>query len=577
MSKVLYVVKRSGEISNSEYNKLGFIADRLVPDNLSRDQVFHTKHACGGLAYLVVNDMGVFPRVNNSLLCGSALLDDETWANPGGPVPSGDFSIFRNDDKSFEVVTNSVGSRALWYFLNDMFFIASTSQRAIIIFLGEFLFNKKVVPWVLSSGTLGPTYSWDKRIIRLPPSSCFFLNKKTWEANMESDNPVFRASSDKEELKEKLRGQIEKSVRSLGSATDGWVLPLSGGYDSRAILCYMSRQSEKFSSIKTITWGADSEKQRKGGDAYVAKKLAESLGVQHDFLTTDLTDEPAVKMLERYLLCSEGRIDHLAGYADGLTIWSRLHASGVKVVIRGDEGFGWVPVTSEESVRIRTGCGLCGDYENLKELQFNYGLEKQELPIDFKKGESETLEAWRDRLYHSFRIPTILSALSDIKYSYIEQVNPFIYDDIISIVREVPDEWRENKKIFCEIVNEISPEIEYAVVGSNLSLAEILSNAQVAEEIKSRILNNSCEEIFPKKLSEKIAKDMMANTERAKKTNNFIAMLKRKVPSRWRSRLRDTVAKPKVNPFIISFRAYIIIRMNEILTLDSKAFEKLEK
>lgn len=569
MSKVIYVLKRNGNISASESERLDMIAKRLIPDNIADNKIINSKYISGNIASLIINDMGVFPQLNNSLLCGSAILD-KGWEQVGGLIPSGDFAIFRDNDESFEIVSNTVGTRTIWYFSNDEYFLASTSQRAIIMFIGEFNFNGKVIPWVLSSGTLGPKDSWDSRIERLPPASSLVLKKETWDISLETNDSNFKTTNDKDGLKNNLIDEIDIAVRSLGTSKQGWVLPLSGGYDSRGILCYMSRYPKIFSPIKTITWGVKSERSRANGDAYIAKKLAALLGAKHEFMTTDISDEPADKILDRYLRCSEGRIDHFGGYADGLQIWSHLHTSGIKGTIRGDEGFGWVPVTSESSVRLSVGFGLCSDYENLKDIPQRFELEQQNIPIELQQREHETLETWRDRLYQDFRIPTVLSALSDIKYSYVEQANPLLYDNVIKVVRKVPDELRENKKIFRQIVDEISPNIKYAVVGSNAPLSEILSSSGIATEIKNKLTNNSYNHVLPSKLAEEIVRGMQVNVNRSKATTNLIKFVKRNIPSRLKSRLKDTIAKPKINPFELAFRAYILVSMNEILTSDSK-------
>lgn len=573
MSKVIYVLKRSSNISTLESERLDIIAKRLIPDNIANNKITNSKIISGNVASLVINDMGVFPQVDTSLLCGNAVLD-KGWEQVGEPIPSGDFAIFRDNDKYFEIASNTVGSRTVWYFLDEDYFITSTSQRAIIMFIGKYKFNNKVIPWVLSSGTLGPKSSWDTRIKRLPPASSLLLKKETWNTSLETNDSTFNATNDKDVLKKNLIEQIDIAVKSLGTTKQGWVLPLSGGYDSRGILCYMSRYPKIFAPIRTITWGVKSEESRANGDAYIAKKLANSLGTMHEFMTTDISDEPAGKILDRFIRCSEGRIDHFGGYADGLQIWSHLHTSGIKGTIRGDEGFGWVPVTSEASVRISNGFGLCSDYENLKNIPHRFELEKQDIPVELQQREHETLETWRDRLYQNFRIPTVLSALSDIKYSYVEQASPLLYDNVIKAVRKVPDELRENKKIFRQIVDEISPNIKYAAVGSNAPLSEILSSTGIADEIKNKLANNTYDNVLPFKLAEDIVKGMEVNVNNSKGIKKLLKFIKRNIPSRWKSRLRDTVAKPKINPFELAFRAYILVSMNEILISDSNVRDR---
>src|SRR5690554_1782357 len=167
MSKVLYVMKRHGGVDAADTDRLDLVAERLVPDNLAAERVVHDKRIAGQLAILIVNDRGSFTRVGNSLLCGRALTRGNAWSRPGGPLPSGDYALFREAPACLELATNSVGSRTLWYYLDDHYFLAATSQRAIVLFLGDFRFDPDVVPWMLSSGSLGPALAWDSRIPRL--------------------------------------------------------------------------------------------------------------------------------------------------------------------------------------------------------------------------------------------------------------------------------------------------------------------------------------------------------------------------------------------------------------------------
>lgn len=575
MSKVLYVLKRHGEVDAADTDRLDLVAERLVPDNLAAERVVHDKRIAGQLAILIVNDRGSFTRVGNSLLCGRALTRGNAWSRPGGPLPSGDYALFREAPACLELATNSVGSRTLWYYLDDHYFLAATSQRAIVLFLGDFRFDPDVVPWMLSSGSLGPALAWDSRIHRLPASARLCLDRRRWTTTLHCETPAFQAEGDRQWLKRRLSERIEASVTSLTEDLDGWTLPLSGGYDSRAILCYLARTTPDVGQIRTLTWGVQSERERSGGDARVAARLADTMGVGHRFQTTDIAREPVSGILDRFLLCSEGRIDHLAAYADGMAIWRQLHDEGVKGIIRGDEGFGWIPVTSPASVRLRTGCAMCRDFENLAVLQDRYGLPEQRFPEGLERHGNESLEAWRDRLYHSFRMPTVLAALSDVKLSYIEQVNPLVYDDIIAIVRQIPDALRENKALFREIVDDIGPDVPYAVTGANAPVTELLANPGIVDHIRITLQEARDDGVLPGALIDHLLDGIQGKGATSGRQARLIRFIKRRVPSHFKSRLRDTLVKPRVDPYVLAFRAYILVRMNVLLNQDAQAASAL--
>ena len=246
-----------------------------------------------------------------------------------------------------------------------------------------------------------------------------------------------------------LEEDIRRTIATLGDLDfEDWVLPLSGGCDSRAILCFLVEDGLAGAKPRTITWSLERSIDEPGNDAYVARKLAAALGVKHQYFHTDLSNEPIGRLIDRFLGCGEGRIDKLSAYMDGMKTWRDLNADGVVGIIRGDEGFGWSSVTSEMTVRHSVGCALCADFANLAEVIGKFGLAPQDVPAELLRGEGELLAAWRDRLYHVYRLPTVLAAQSDIKFAYVEQINPLLARPILQRVRELPDRLRTNKVLF---------------------------------------------------------------------------------------------------------------------------------
>lgn len=333
----------------------------------------------------------------------------------------------------------------------------------------------------------------------------------------------------------------------------------------------LPKKSKPISSqLKTITWGLSESINENGNDAKVAAELAQTLNVQHSYFHTDISREPIEQIIDRFILCGEGRIDHLAGYMDGLEIWRRLAAEeGIYGVIRGDEGFGWLPVSSELTVRYAIGCALCSDYANLENISRDFGIPAQEFPLEFLRKSEESLESWRDRLYHSFRLPTILAALSDIKYSYVEVINPLLSRVILKQVRELPDSSRTNKSLFKEIVKEISPSIPYASKEANAMPQNLLKKKEIVEVIKNKIQSESAKHIFNEDFINYILAHVQTEgLSNQKTTGKFKKTAKSLIPGFIKNRIRDTGLKAKVDGNTLAFRVYIIVRMNEILSAE---------
>ena len=567
MSKVIYVCRRNSSINENDEFKLQQICAALTPDNITAP-VQHKIFVSDKTAYAIINHHLLFQELDESLLVGRIYDQEECWNKPKTEFPDGSYAIFRQDKDYVEIVSDFAASRTIWYYFDEDLFIASTSQRAIILYLGDFKFDPSVIPWMLSTGTLGPELSWDTRIKKITPDASVILDKTNWTISQHQNAVHFSPQQlIQTEQKQLLNNAIRKTVSALQNLNfSKWALLLSGGYDSRAILCFLKNNDQ----LKTITWGLSESINENGNDAKVAADLARALNVPHSYYRTDISKEPIEQIIDRFILCGEGRIDHLAGYMDGLEIWQRIASeAGVYGVIRGDEGFGWLPVSSELTVKYTVGCALCSDYSNLENISRDFGLPEQEFPVGLQRQSEESLESWRDRLYHSFRLPTILAALSDIKYSYVELINPLLSKLILRQVRELPDHLRTNKSLFKEIVNVISPNIPYANKEANAAPKDLLKKKEIVEVIKAKLQTESTRHLLGTDFVNYVLAGIQPENLSSQGATEKIKMaVKSAIPRFIRNRLRDNGLKAKVDGNTLAFRVYIIVRMHEILSSD---------
>lgn len=575
MAKVLYVCSRSAVPRHVANDLVKNILHAIKPENIETD--YREKTVIGGnYFYLIWPYSETFSATTGQSVLLGALFEPESvpWDTPGKTCPDGSYAIIRGNDDVVELLVDEVGSRTIWYYHDTDVFIAATSQRAIIQTLGSFEFDPRVVPWMMSTGTLGPDLAWDRRIRRVAVGSAVLLNKRDWSLRQIDLGPRHFAVSPRShaEHKKKLSAEIEATISTVARlALDRTVLPLSGGYDSRGILCYLKRiLGEKASSIRTITWGARDALEQRGSDADVARRLASRLKVPHAYHHTDDPDEPIGTIFDRFLRNSEGRIDHVSGYMDGMAIWRTLHDDRIDCIIRGDEGFGWLEVSSERDVRLSVGCGLCSDFANLSDVQRRFALPPQSLGPALARESGETLAAWRDRLYHYYRIPTVLAALSDAKLGYLEIVNPLLSRRIIRAVRQLPDDLRTNKALFRELVMDISPRVEIASREAHPDLPDILKRENIVVTIRKEIDKESSKRLLGKELCEHIA-SRIANSGKTPLTIREIlkSVLRRILPSRMKSFIRGRVVQ-NLDYNLVAFRLYIILRMHEILESDTR-------
>jgi asparagine synthetase B (glutamine-hydrolysing) len=570
MSKSIYVCSKETlpEITKS---RLYDICRKLAPSNIipAEPEV----EVNGNIGYGIMNPTSTLMVKGNSLLMGQLFDEDENWDKPLNQFPDGSYALFRDGKDNFEIVSDPVASRTIWYYMDDKQFIASTSQRAIVMFLGSFEFEDRVIPWMLSAGSLGPSFSWDKRIKIVPPDSSVVLDKRNWILNYNSNPIVFNLAQRSDlQQEEMLLESLKKTFKSLNLDYSSYSVLLSGGYDSRAVLCMLLDVNPDNHKLKTITWGLKSSLNIKGNDARIAGDLAKKLNVSNKYYVNDLSEEPIDEIINRFVLMGEGRTGDLSDYMDGFATWKEIFEDGTEVIIRGDEGFGCRPYSSALAVRMNQGCILCSDYKNLKDY-LKYGLPSQELPQHLKQREGETLSAWRDRLFHEYTLPTEFSALSDLKLSYVEQINPLLSRTILLQVRQMPDHLRTGKALFKKIVNSLSPEIAYAKSPSSASQNEILEKEQAVNLLRKELNSDTAKRLFSEELLETVLNNLKLKGQGETVKIPLLSLRSfagKIIPRFIKEALRNKFVLPSVDSNILAFRVLMIIKMNRILSEDCK-------
>ncbi len=569
MAKCICVYSRNKNNDNT-LARLTKVCNSIAPDNIDANAPIVNVN--GNVAYGIMNPVSTIDIGERHVLMGSVFSSGDDWKKPNTDFPDGSYAVLRYDEVFFEAVTDCVGSRTIWYFLDEDYFIASTSQRAIVLFLGTFEFNESVVPWVLSSGTLGPNLSWDKRIKQVPVNSSVILNTKSWSLEVKSEEmvPFSSGKGTEMELKQKLQQSLLSNFKSLNLDYNNWSLPLSGGFDSRAILCLLHKTSD-ISGLKTITWGLEASLKDKDNDAFIARQLADEFNVENKYLLTNFSNEPIERLLHRYFLNGEGRIDHVSGYMDGFNVWKLLFEEGVQGTIRGDESFGHRKVSNKIAVKFQIGIILCEDYSNLREYVPMFA--PQEIPDNLKQKNNESLEKWRDRLYQEYRIPTIMSSLADLKLSYVEQISPFLSKKIIEEVRKFPSKFRTAKALFRKVMFDMGPDIPYATTDAVAQATDILKHEHMVSFLKDQLDSKEMMDLFPEELVKTVKTKMKSqNEENIENPNKYSIkrILKKITPYYVKDFLRNHVDSATVLDYNqLAFRLYTILHMKRILDNDA--------
>lgn len=578
MAKVVFACVRNSEHAAVVKSRIDSAVRKLIPDNIpdAKCKVVDL----GQVVYGISTYSNRIPETVNGVCLGMVTDSAEKWWKPMSPPPEGSYAIFRFDEDHVEALTDIGCSRAVWYYKDETVFVAGTSQRAVLTVAGKFEFDRRNIPWMLSSGTQAPSLSWSNNIHFVEPDGAVLLNRRTWEITTRATKPEFPIAdkSDSDHQKD-LHQLLLESFKELDVDLSKWILPISGGYDSRGIACFLKETGKDLSRLNSVTWGMKASQHIRNSDGYLGGAAARSLGMPHKFWAMDDTKEPAEKAFERFIHCSEGRIDHFGGYYDGMAIWKNIYDSGKHGIIRGDETFGGPQSNSLLRSRLLTGCKLCSDFSNLEDYEA-IGIEKQVLPDRFRHVPGvESPGSYRDRLYQQFRMPYTLSALSDIKYAYTEMINPFLLRKVILLSRTLPDHLRNNKVMCTRIIDEISPKIPYATEQATGFNEDILKTAAAVTTFSDEISSDYMKDLFPKDYLNKIVAKL--NKPSVPVNSSVVGKLKtmmnRNLPPALRDNLRSKLPKPALDIGMLAFRIYIIGKTYRMFNGDTRKVNEPKK
>ena len=538
----------------------------LSPDNIAP----HPAHIFSGegVHVAVTNPTPSVLERDGCVRLGGFFGVQGAWWRTLSEEPDGSYAILRHDERHVELVTDLLGSRTLWYVLTDDAFLASTSQRALVALLGSFELDEESVTWMLASGHLGPGHSWDRRLRSVPVACRLTLDRRRWRLESHPrEIPITPAPGSKQHHVDLLRDAIFETCASLDLDLSQWLLPLSGGMDSRIILLGLVAAGMK---PRCLTWGLPSSLLDPANDAYIARQLAAELGVEHEYLTTEPAPEGMTEAVVRFIVAAEGRVENFGGYTDGLAIWRDLFEGGILGVIRGDEislGYGGRSL-SDAQTRIENYGLLVSDYPPTHSIR-RLDLAPQQWPQEFDRRPGESLLAYDGRLEEQVSVPMTLSPLNDLKCAYVEVVNPLISRRITEVAHRLPDSMRHHRESLRALLASIGPAIPFAEHTAIVKPAEFLEDDSLRAEITRGLSSASADRMFSEEARSIIAAGL-ERTRAAPRPSRVRATVKRVVPHRV---IRQVKPLPtlRLSGTHLAFRAYIAAQIAELLGNDARA------
>jgi asparagine synthetase B (glutamine-hydrolysing) len=589
MSKALYVIWRTlpenfkARADRTE-QRFKLLNNRLVPDVISPRPPHIVRD---GLLQAAVFNPSHGEQVKDSCICLGNVLDTPegkpSWEQMS-TVPDGTYAIFRFNGTSAELLADAVANRTIWYVQTDTCFLASTSQRAIVSFLESFEPNPQAITWMLSSGLLAPGSSWDRRIQAVPPGGLLRLDIQNWTTSLRQDSvqslPEPGKPMKREEHILRLQRAIEDTLAQVQLPTGRWVLPLSGGYDSRALLILLGQRE----GLSCVTWGTADAPNDPQSDAAVAKRLAEHYKLDFRYFALEPGEEPMETIIERYLAAGEGRGDHIRGYLDGFRTWKTLFEEGVDGIIRGDEDFGGHNTrASEYEVRRSFGMMRLSDYENIPAAVVN-AFPPQLIPahLEYKpeqyQDKKQSFLNWYKRLIIDYSTPGEAAMFNDIYTGFVEVMNPFLSRKVLEVSLSLPIQLRDYRLAFKTIVEKMSPPIPFATHHAVMNNEEFVQSPGLIALIQDELSSSSAREVLPLELLEFLRGQVKAQPEKKplrslKREIYFMIyqMLGMEV-SNFVKRYRG---KARMDVNWLAFDAYLICRIQAMYRADACCFSSL--
>jgi hypothetical protein len=548
------------------------VATRLSPDNIEARPTRIIEAPDLRAAIVNPSPEGVYVA-EGGIMLGVVIGPLGHWWQVDGEPPDGTYALVRYSAATVELVTDAAASRTLWYAYDEHRLIVSTSQRAVVAMLGGLSLNREAVTWFLLTGTLGPDAVWDARVRRLPSDSRLTLDRRTWQAELVQRPAVFAPDpgTHREHL-DRLRDAVGWSCANLDIDPDRWLLPLSGGRDSRAILEGLARSGR---TPKCITWTTRASTRRPLSDARVARVVARRFHAEHRYAFVDSTSDGLGPALQRFVELGEGSTDAFAAYIDGCTMWRDLFTEGAYGVIRGDEPLVVrVRMASYDGARRHAHGTFVTDYPE-GHLVRRLGLAEQQWPERLQPHAEEAPTAYRDRLSHQAYIPYVLAPLTEIKCRYVEVANPLLSRRVVAVARSFPEELRRYGRALPAIVDPMTRLIPLARSTSVPGDDVFLADAEIVRTIVATLTSTAIEDVLGEgaALTLLAALASPAHTPPGIRRGVVAAMKPAKValPSRLKFRLKppyrgpDPLTAPK-----LAFRATVAAKALTLLRDDAR-------
>ncbi|MEM7293422.1 MAG: hypothetical protein AAF420_08530, partial [Pseudomonadota bacterium] len=484
----------------------------------------------------------------------------------GSNKPDGSYALYRVGDGEVELLTDQMSSRSIWYYFDEERLIASSSQRALAMLLGSFEPETSNYPWMLSAGKLRFMHAWDRRVKRLPLNSRLHLVRRDWQLKIESQPFEFdKMVATEEEHETQFAQSMQDTFSELNIDLDRWLVPLSGGYDSRGIALGLS----KHKPINTIAWGTPETANNPKGDNWIAERVSRKLNTRHQLYPLDsaINVQNIDVIIDRFLRNSEGQVDHISSYMDGFKLWKDIFESNYHGVIRGDVAFSATTFKSAWDGFITRSLLTLAEYSNTKRLEHVLRELPQERHPSLSPLPGESMVGFTQRTIGTYYVTMISVPLNDLKSVYCEVLTPLLAKNVVSAFNQLPEHMMASRKLYKKIITDQLPEIEIAQNAAIESKVRIVNSPEISAHILSYLHENRGTPLFSDAVYSELLDfvETHADPEKAARPPSLLFRVIRK--------LRKIVGRQiqSLDPMLLGFRLYIILKSHTLFSEDAKA------
>lgn len=358
--------------------------------------------------------------------------------------------IYDATKKETLIINDRYGYYTYFYSKNEDKYTFCNDANILLDYVKKRELNKEAVNEMFNFGHLLDNKTLFKDINKLEPASIVRIKnnevsfEKYWRWNDIEKNKEINY----DQAVEKLGLLWIKAIKKVISKHDKFILPLSGGLDSRAILAAIDFLGLNYKIEKAITMG-----QENCWDYLIAKKVCKIANIAHELV--EINEETWKEGVDSTIINSMGAISCYCGFSkrhlNNITRYPILNGLAGDLVLGGSF---LSKKLIEDKEKYEKYCYDKLKSNGLKNAEIINGLQKVYIKIndfDYKNASLDYYFLNNSRV-RNFTVTG--GVLCGINYN---DLIPFFENDLINFVYSLPDKWRLDAKLYKDMLIKFFP------------------------------------------------------------------------------------------------------------------------